>query len=293
MMTKVIPEHYYYLASPYSHPNASVRFEREIEISYVGAQLTHLGLNLFCPITQSVRLNDFLNKHNQLGHDECMRVDYAFLARAKGLIVAMVDGWKESKGVALEIQFAQDRKMPIYFLAPNGDLEDFVKMIMQKEQRESRAHGDAVEQYYQQKEEEEVHKGASKEGKPSIMNFPWLSLDTREARLMNGLIAAYLDKNEEQYKAHLTELYDQLDDAPQGEKLLNVLPIFEQGREKHSLRSHLNYTREDSELLINALGRHILKGISNIDQESGFPHRQHAIANVLMLLQILNKGDSK
>lgn len=346
-MSKVVPEKYYYLASPYSHSDFKIQEQREVEVSKLGARLTKLGLNLYCPITQSHRLNDFLFATNTdvLSHDECMRVDYAFLSRAKGLIVVMLDGWKESQGVGLEIDYAKEQNMPIYYLSPTGNLEDFVKAVKNPRERKEEMliaslnnTEQAVEDYYKEKDasiaridpkymqpptgtishwkgaskedvddnffeggdaalenlkkQEKTFKGASKEGKPSIMNFPWLAFEDTECTVMNDLIKAYLDKNEKKLKVELCAFYSKLDNAPVGSMLLNVLPIFEQGQKKHRLRSHLNYTKDDIELLLNALGRHILKGIENVDEESGFTHRQHAIANVLLLLQILNKRDS-
>lgn len=112
---------YIYLASPYSHPDPTVRRSRERRVSKIGFKLMREGKNLFCPITQSHRLNDFSDGNN-LTHDECMRVDYEFLERAKELYVLMIPGWEKSVGVELEIDYAMQNHIPISWLDENGEV---------------------------------------------------------------------------------------------------------------------------------------------------------------------------
>lgn len=301
-MNEVMPEDYLYLASPYSHEDASIRSHRFSAISKLGFDLIRKGLNLFCPITQSHTLNDHryligadrtglydamsiyraeagkLNNISPLGHDECMRVDYSFLKHAKGLIVAMLDGWKESQGVALEIAFARANNLPIYFLSPNGDLEDFVGSIKgSKGNNDSAAVG--------------LPKGASKKGKPSIMNFPW-----KAYRYEDGIIFYMIDVIEAMEKPSelrkvLYHMFCQL--IAGGTNHMDINEVFLQGQEKHGLRTHFNYGKSDIPDLVEALGRHIVKDkYIEYDSESNLKHKSHIGANILMLMQILNKGDS-
>lgn len=127
MNKKVTPGVYYYLASPYSHPADIVRYERERAVSLVGARLMKAGLNLFCPITQSHRLGEIIGEN--FSHDECMRVDYALLSRAEGLIVVKLPGWEQSHGVGLEIAYAKKHGMLIYYLDLKDDIQVFVDQL--------------------------------------------------------------------------------------------------------------------------------------------------------------------
>ena len=120
------PGVYWYLASPYSHPCETVQEAREIAASKVAARLTQGGRNLFCPITQSHRLNQFLEKDEQLKHEECMRVDYSFLSKAEGLFVVMLPGYEHSIGVKLEVDYAREHNMPVIYLNPDRIIKEDV-----------------------------------------------------------------------------------------------------------------------------------------------------------------------
>ncbi len=314
---------YYYLASPYSHPEERVRYKRFVEVSEAGFALTKLGLNLFCPITQSHTLNVHSKGNDPLDHDECMRVDYVFLSKAKGLIVYMDSGWAVSTGVGLEIDYAHEHKIPVYMLYPDADLNKFLNEIMGREMRQRK---EAVEQLNKIREEfkaddalseipfpdrfigitgvrdplreqlermninEELavaaHKGASKKGKPSIMNFPWIGLSPEDVgRSMDCIIS---HKDEPDALLEYLNIYQSYIMWAEGLVLEDVNKVFELGREKHGLRSHLNYDASDIDTLIDALGRHTLKGLGNNDEETGLPHAVHAVANILMIKQIIN-----
>ncbi len=284
-MSDIKPESYLYLASPYSHENMVVRNERARIINGIGFKLIRLGLNLFCPITQSHNLNKSSGPNiPDLSHDECMRVDYAFLSRASGLIVVKLDGWNESKGVALEMDYAIQHKMPIYMLEEDDNLEEFAKSIKE---------GDV--KFYQcgkiiPEDNREVDKGASKEGKPSIMNFPWAGYHGPIGSSMESIITDTLGRNYDNLEMHTIELLRHLETMYKTDDV-EVNEVFTKGGIKHGLRTHLNYTKYDLELLVNALGRHILKGLTKEDEETGLKHVLHAEANLLMILQALRRGD--
>lgn len=118
-MSKFSHTGYIYFASPYSDPDISVRLDREEEATEMAAKLTELGLNLFCPITQSERLKDFI-EGGDLPHARWMEIDFEFLRRSRALIVYKMAGWEESKGVQDELQFAVRHKLPILYLGPRS-----------------------------------------------------------------------------------------------------------------------------------------------------------------------------
>jgi len=280
---------YYYLASPYNHPEERVRYKRFVDVSEVGFKLTKLGLNLFCPITQSHTLNIHCKGDEKLDHDECMRVDYALLSKAKGLIVYMDVGWTISKGVGLEIDYAHENKIPVHMLAKDDNLEAFARSILEDEDSRTNPYREGAGDDGKIESPDPIlrtNKGASKAGKPNTLNFPWLGLTTvGEGQHMDGIVG---------FRRNPTMLYKELIDyqnfliRDKGVTLEDANKVFVFGMQKHGLRSHVNYELSDVDDLINALGRHTLKGLTNPDEETGFPHAAHALANVLMIKQVIN-----
>lgn len=103
----------YYLASPYTHKEASVRKFRAEAATEAAVKLLHLGVFVFAPIPY----NEPWEKYNLPG-DWAFWCDFdkSFVERCDGgLIVLMLDGWEKSTGVTAEIEFAQSLDLPIYF----------------------------------------------------------------------------------------------------------------------------------------------------------------------------------
>lgn len=109
--------HYIYLASAYSHPDPAVRLERYYKVAEVAAKLMKQGEVVFCPITHSHQIGVALDL--PVDHDFWSRQDMPFLVHASELMVLMMDGWRESVGVAAEIALAKQLGIPIYFLTLN------------------------------------------------------------------------------------------------------------------------------------------------------------------------------
>ncbi len=91
---------FWYIASPYSHPNAEVRALRtKIVHQYLSYLLKH-GLYVYSPIwaahEAAVRL--------ALPKDHVWWTGFntAFMDPAVGLLIAPIDGWEESEGIAAE-----------------------------------------------------------------------------------------------------------------------------------------------------------------------------------------------
>ncbi len=88
-----------YLASPYSHPEVVVRQQRFHEACRAVATLL------------ASRLTDW-PFWEQFDRDHLVRCDE--------LIVLMLDGWRESVGVAAEIRIAGELGKPVRYLAPDA-----------------------------------------------------------------------------------------------------------------------------------------------------------------------------
>lgn len=114
----------YYLASPYSHKNPSIRKQRAEDVTSAAVSLLRQGVFTFAPIAY----NEPWEKHNLPG-DWTFWCDFdkAFIARCDGgIIVLMLDGWENSVGVSAEVEYAKSLNLPIYYATKeqidSGDL---------------------------------------------------------------------------------------------------------------------------------------------------------------------------
>ncbi len=118
----IIPEaeeKVYYFASPYSHPSQEVVVERYERVILAAWELiTKKRYTLIEPIAMS---------HEKATRYE-MPTDFAFwgkmdkllISKTDGVIVCMLDGWQESKGVTQEIAFAKERGLPVFYYCPTS-----------------------------------------------------------------------------------------------------------------------------------------------------------------------------
>jgi hypothetical protein len=103
-----------YLAVPYSHEDEKIREERFLKVNKVAARLLKEGLTVFSPISHSHPIA--MAENLPTDFDFWVQFDTAFLSHSKKLIVLMLDGWKESKGVIGEIKIAQELNIPIEYI---------------------------------------------------------------------------------------------------------------------------------------------------------------------------------
>ena len=107
-----------YLATPYTHPDPKVSELRFKEVTRVAAALMKKGVFVFSPITHShsIAMAGDLPK----SWEYWMQYDILILERCCKVIVLMLEGWKESKGVQAEIKIAGEMGIPVEYLEP-GD----------------------------------------------------------------------------------------------------------------------------------------------------------------------------
>lgn len=104
-----------YLASPYSHPNKDVRDARFREVTKLAANLFNKHDYVFLlPITQGHLLAEIGNIASDFERWETQSL--GMLAVCDELWVVKMDGWKESKGVRAEIEFARHHLIPIKYI---------------------------------------------------------------------------------------------------------------------------------------------------------------------------------
>lgn len=108
-----------YIACPYSHKDPAVMVERWNKVNKFAAKLMAKGWYIYSPISHTHPIAvvgdlprgwDFWH-----GYDTCM------ISRANGLIVFMIDGWKESVGVQAEIELAKKYEIPVSYYDENGE----------------------------------------------------------------------------------------------------------------------------------------------------------------------------
>ncbi len=102
-----------YLASPYSHPEATVRASRFRATCQAAAKLIQQGHLVFAPIAHSHPMTEFGLPPDWRFWE---RHDVEFLRRCNELVVLKLDGWRESRGVQAEIDLALEMDLPIRYL---------------------------------------------------------------------------------------------------------------------------------------------------------------------------------
>lgn len=106
-----------YLACPYSHPDPKVMVRRFELANKVAGKLMLQGRVIFSPISHSHPIQQHLDPSYNT-YDFWLKQDNSFLDIAKRLIVLMLPGWKDSKGVQAEIARAAEHGIPIEFIFP-------------------------------------------------------------------------------------------------------------------------------------------------------------------------------
>ena len=99
-----------YLASPYSHPHSGVRRARARAAEAAATELTGRHIAVFSPVVYTGAIQE----QNGFSPPEgWYRFDLHFLAVAGGLTVLEIPGWKQSRGILIEMGFARGLELPI------------------------------------------------------------------------------------------------------------------------------------------------------------------------------------
>ena len=107
----------WYLASPYSDPSPTVREVRFRQASKAAGDLMADGAKLFCPIAMSHPMAEYGNVP-PMG-DVWYKFDNVILDRCDGILVLMLPGWDESKGLPAEIERMQNQNKMVRYLDPD------------------------------------------------------------------------------------------------------------------------------------------------------------------------------
>lgn len=109
-------ESYWYLATPYSKYPAGLERAFVEACRNVGV-LIKSGVKVYCPIahTHPVAVHSGMDP---LDHRIWLPADLPLMRAARGLIVCMMDGWRESFGVAEEVRIFGELGKPIAYMEP-------------------------------------------------------------------------------------------------------------------------------------------------------------------------------
>ena len=98
-----------YLACPYAHPDPKVQLRRVYNSIIASAHLADQGHSVYNPIG----MTHWMANQVLLTWEQWMAFDRPFVEAAEGLMVLVLPGTSESKGVAQEIEWAKDRNIPV------------------------------------------------------------------------------------------------------------------------------------------------------------------------------------
>lgn len=106
-----------YLASPYTHPDPEVMAARFDAVCAVAARLMLAGEAVFSPIAHSHPIALQIPE-TQTDGAFWLAQDFPILCRCTLMKVLMLEGWSMSKGIAAEVQFATNHRIPVEFITP-------------------------------------------------------------------------------------------------------------------------------------------------------------------------------
>lgn len=119
-----------YLATPYTHYKDGIEIAFR-EASRIAALLLIAGVEIYSPIAHCHPLAIY-GDIDALDRDFWLNYQEQFMLRCDVLIVAEMDGWKDSIGMQHETNFFERAKRPIFLLNP-------ATMIMRRKPAEASA----------------------------------------------------------------------------------------------------------------------------------------------------------
>jgi hypothetical protein len=105
-----------YLACPYSHVSRHIRVARFEAANAAAATLMADGHHVYSPISHTHPIAEAGDL--PLGWDFWETYDRIFLGMSRIVVVLMLDGWRESKGVTAELAIAVELGLAVDYMAP-------------------------------------------------------------------------------------------------------------------------------------------------------------------------------
>ncbi|WP_352651744.1 DUF1937 family protein [Mesorhizobium sp. M0659] len=128
-----------YLACPYTDPDRQVRELRFRSATEAAAALISQGRIVFSPITMTHPIDVVLSKEaGTLGSDFWVSFDEAFMNACSEIVLLQIGGWRESKGIAREIDHFYRRQKPISIMTETHIQKPLLPMELRQLLREVR-----------------------------------------------------------------------------------------------------------------------------------------------------------
>ena len=113
---------HHYVASPYDRYPLGKDAAASIAAHWT-ADLLEQGFDVFSPIVHGHALQKTGRLTAHAGdHGFWLKIDERYMFRADACIVLMMDGWRQSKGVAWEREQFRAKLKPVFFLDPGSRL---------------------------------------------------------------------------------------------------------------------------------------------------------------------------
>lgn len=106
----------YYLATPYTKYAGGIE-EAFVAAANLAGRLMQAGITCYSPIAHTHPLAIHAGI-DPLDHGIWIPFDEAMMSRADALLIATMDGWEQSKGIAFEVEFFQRCEKPVLFVNP-------------------------------------------------------------------------------------------------------------------------------------------------------------------------------
>jgi len=114
----------YYLASPYTHHEKSVRVERFKAANKAAAHLIERKLIVYSPISMTHPIDEVMaDEDATLGSDYWVNFDEAFMEFCTEMIILPLEGWQASSGIKRERVFFETRGRKVWMY------DDFVASL--------------------------------------------------------------------------------------------------------------------------------------------------------------------
>lgn len=119
-------EFLWYLASPYTHDDPEILRLRFEQVSADAADLIRAGLRIFSPIAHTHPIAEYGGiPHGD--HTIWLPADKPIHDRCDGIIVDMIPGWDESKGIKMELEWAAEQGKVIAYYTPKVILPELLE----------------------------------------------------------------------------------------------------------------------------------------------------------------------
>lgn len=108
-----------YLAGPYTHPDPAIRAARAHDATIAAARMIEQGYIVYSPLSMTHPIDVQMSADGETqGSDYWVAFDEAFMEHCAAIVVVMTSGWNQSRGVAREIAFFEQRERRVVYANP-------------------------------------------------------------------------------------------------------------------------------------------------------------------------------